>query len=89
MEHYLNQLEELVEMRINDLSAKNRDKQARSLLEQQIRRMDKIMRQLSEDDREWLDSQLIDIGCSKEEDDKIIYKAGFCDSLKIIKLLGI
>ena len=89
MEHYLNQLEELIEMRINDLSVKNRDKQARSLLEQQIRRMDQIMCQLSEDDREWLDSQLIDIGCSKEDDDKIIYKAGFCDSLKIIKLLGI
>lgn len=40
-------------------------------------------------DKEWLDCELVTIGCSKEEDDKMIYKAGFCDSLKIMKLLGI
>ena len=89
MEFYLDQLEELLEMRINDLSVKNRTKQTRFLLEQQVRHMEKIMCQLSAEDKEWLDSQLMEIGCSKEEDDKILYKAGFCDSLKIIKLLGI
>jgi len=82
-------MEELIELRISELTIKTRDKQERSVLEKKIGRMEAIMNQLSEDDKEWLDCELVAIGCSKEEDDKMIYKAGFCDSLKIMKLLGI
>lgn len=89
MEHLLCQLEELIEQRISELTIKTRTKQERFVLEKKIGRMETIMDQLSVDDKEWLDCELIDIGYSREEDDKAIYKAGFSDSLKIMKLLGI
>jgi len=89
MEHLLNQMEELIESRISELTIKTRDKQERSMLEKKIGRMETIMSQLSADDKAWLDCELVAIGCSREDDDKMIYKAGFCDSLKIMKLLGI
>lgn len=89
MDHLLNHMEELLELRISGLIIKTREKQERSVLERKIGRMETIMDQLSQDDKEWLDNELVDIGCSKEDDDKSIYKTGFCDSLKIMKLLGI
>ncbi|MDL2302536.1 hypothetical protein LJC58_09310 [Lachnospiraceae bacterium OttesenSCG-928-D06] len=85
----LNQLEELIEQRINELTIQTRTRQERVVLEKKADCLDTVMDQLSEDDKEWLDCELMAISCSKEEDNKVIYKAGFSDSLKIMKLLGI
>lgn len=77
----LNQLEELIESHIHELTVQTRTKQEHSVQEKKVERMEIIMNQLSKDDKEWLDYGLVNIGCSKEEDDKAIYKVGFCDSL--------
>ena len=89
MEPILEGLEELLEQRINDLMEQNKEKRDRLQRIKDLDRMDVIMNLLSGEDKEWLDHELMLLGCLKEEDGKTLYRAGFCDAIKTMKLLGI
>ena len=52
-------------------------------------RMDRILHTLSEEDREWLDNQLVDKFCISETECRELYMNGFRDAMRLIMAVGL
>ena len=54
-----------------------------------VTRLTRILGSLPEEDREWLDNQMIDKFCVVEEECRKIYKEGFRDAMRLVMMVGI
>lgn len=92
MENIMDQLQEMLEERVHALliNASQEDKErSQDQKSEHVKRVEAIMNQLSDEDREWLDNLLVSKGVLLDEKAQSLYKAGFCDALKLMKALEI
>ena len=86
MRELAEQAEELMVKRVQEL----RDEFGMSLeMKEYVTRMDRILHTLSEEDREWLDNQLIDKFCVSETVCRELYMNGFRDAMRLIMAVGL
>ena len=58
-------------------------------MKESVTRMERILHTLSEEDREWLDKQLIDKFCVSETECRELYMNGFRDAMRLIMAVGL
>lgn len=86
------QAEELMVKRVQELRDEfgmSRSKTYDLEMKEYVARMDRILHTLSEEDREWLDNQLVDKFCISETECRELYMNGFRDAMRLIMAVGL
>lgn len=58
-------------------------------VKEHVARMDRILHSLSDEDRKWLDNQLLDKFCVCETECRELYMAGFRDAMRLLMKIGL
>lgn len=92
MRELAEQAEELMVKRVQELRDEfgmSRSKTYDLEVKEYVARMDRILHTLSEEDREWLDNQLVDKFCISETECRELYMNGFRDAMCLIMAVGL
>ena len=92
MRELAEQAEELMVKRVQELRDEfgmNRSKTYDREMKEYVARMDRILHTLPEEDREWLDNQLVDKFCISEMECRELYMNGFRDAMRLIMVVGL
>ena len=86
------QAKKLMEKRVREVRDEygmSRSKTYDLEMKEYVARMERILHTLSEEDREWLDNQLIDKFCVSETECRELYMNGFRDAMRLIMAVGL
>lgn len=86
------QAEKLMFQRIQEVREAYGLKQSKTYdleMKENMARMDRILHSLSDQDREWLDNQLLDRFCAAEQECRKLYMAGFRDAMRLMMAVGL
>ena len=86
MDEIMDQLNQVIEERVLELKRKSEEDKVPETKEH-VLRMDRILNSLSEDDRQWLDDQLMAKMDIPEQERLRYYKAGLADAIELIHYL--
>ena len=91
MDEMMDKLQDILEERVHDLlEQRNGEEKCMDYKREKanVERADKIMNQLPEEQKKWLDNLLISSAMLAEVDARKMYMAGVQDAIKMMKLLG-
>lgn len=91
MDEMIDRLQEILEERVHDLLEQQKGEEKCMDYQREkanVERADKIMSQLPEEQKKWLDNLLISSAMLAEADARKVYIAGIQDAMKMMKLLG-
>lgn len=86
------QAEQLMVQRVKELREEYGMKCSKTYdveLKEYVAKMDRILDSLSDEDREWLDVQMMDRFCIVEEEARELYLSGFRDAMHLMMSVGI
>ena len=92
MRELAEQAEELMVKRVQELRDEfgmSRSKTYDLEMREHVARMDRILHSLSDEDRKWLDNQLLDKFCVCETECRELYMAGFRDAMRLLMKIGL
>ena len=90
MDEIMDQLNQVIEERVLELKRKSEEDKVPAYCtetKEHVLRMDRILNSLSEDDRQWLDDQLMAKMDIPEQERLRYYKAGLADAIELIHYL--
>ena len=89
MDEIMDQLNQVIEERVLELKRKSEEDKVPAYCtetKEHVLRMDRILNSLSEDDRQWLDDQLMAKMDIPEQERLRYYKAGLADAIELIHI---
>lgn len=86
------QAEKLMFQRIQEVREAYGLKQSKNYdleMKENMARMDRVLHSLSDQDREWLDNQMMDRFCAAEQECQELYMDGFRDAMRLMMAVGL